>query len=175
MNFISRTNYEIHKEHLRTLKLRMSIFEKSYPEMAGKSCKELLRLPIRRTEREEAAVLKADILAHELYFSSFSAHNSTAELVRKAYGSEATFLYKLGKFAEECGERFAFIYADGKAVRVRGGDEWSLLRIDEGPLVIDLSEHAYFLDYGFDKKAYIKNLLPYLDLSLLDKKLSRKD
>ena len=167
MNFISRTNYEIHKEHLRTLKLRMSIFEKSYPEMAGKSCKELLRLPIRRTEREEAAVLKADILAHELYFSSFSAHNSTAELVRKAYGSEATFLYQLSRAAIEA-NGFLFVFADKRGVPIWKAYREPLELFSQGItpiLALDLCEHAYFYDYFFNKAEYVKAAIAHLDLS----------
>ena len=173
MRFVSERALSLHKEYVEAERLRLSVIEKTYPELSGRSARDILRTKC--ADKREAARLKLNISCHELYFSSFGGQYAASEAIRRSYGSEATFLYKLGKFAEECGERFAFIYADGKAVRVRGGDEWSLLRIDEGPLVIDLFEHAYFLDYGFDKKAYIKNLLPYLDLSLLDKKLSRKD
>lgn len=173
MRFISERALSLHKEHVESERLRLSVIEKTYPELSGRCAREILGS--RCADKREAAGLKLDILCHELYFSSFGAQYTASEVIRRCFGSEATFLYELGRMAERCCERFVFIYADGNAVRVREGDEWVLLRIDYRPLVIDLSEHAYFLDYGFDKKAYIKNLLPYLDLSLLDKKISCKD
>ncbi len=167
MEFISRTNCEIHKEHLRTLKLRMSIFEKSYPEMIGKSCKELLKLQIRRSEREEAAMLKADILAHDLYFASFSSPNSAAERVRDAYGSEALFLYQLSRTALEA-DGFLFLFPDKKGAPIWKACEEPLELLSQGIepiLALDLCEHAYFYDYLFDKGAYVKSALAHLDLS----------
>lgn len=167
MNFISQTNKEIHTEHLRTLKLRMSIFEKSYPEITGKSCKEILKLSIRRSEREQAAALKADIMAHDLYFNSFSECNSTAESVRSAYGSEAAFLYQLSRAALD-GDGFLFVFADKKGVPI-----WKVCReplelFSQGIapfLALDLCEHAYFYDYLFNKAEYVKAATLHLDLS----------
>lgn len=159
----------MHAEHLRTLKLQMSIFEKSYPELSGKSCREILRLPLKRTEREAAAALKADILAHELYFSSFSSPHQKSDCVRGAYGSEANFIYQLYRAAE--GEDgFLFIKPDR-----RGTPIWQIChRSLEGYLsaatpilAVDLCEHAYFYDYGFDRLSYLKNALANIDLSHL--------
>ena len=66
MKFISDENKKMHEEYLRNLKLKMSIFEKSYPELHNKSSREILRTKIAVTEREEAARLKAEICAHEI-------------------------------------------------------------------------------------------------------------
>ena len=37
----------------------------------------------------------------------------------------------------------------------------------EPRLAIDLCEHAYFIEYGFDKERYLEDLLRHLDLSRL--------
>lgn len=169
MDFISRTNYEVHKEHLRTLKLKMSIFEKSYPEITGKSCREILRAPIQRPEREAAAALKADILAHELYFSSYSSNNTTSERVRTTYGSEANFIYLLSRASTD-GEGFLFVSTDrrGEASFAAYKEPLSAFLSSDTPrLALDLCEHAYFYDYLFDKESYVKSALAALDLSRL--------
>ena len=108
MDFISLTGYELHREYLRTQKLKMSIFEKSYPELVGKSCREILKTSIKRSEREEAAALLADIRAHEIYFDSFSSQNLRSQRIRQSYGSEANFLYQLTCLAEKC-SGFVFV------------------------------------------------------------------
>ena len=171
MDFISLTNYELHREHLRQLKLRMSIFEKSYPSIKGKSPKQILKLPLDRTEREPIADLLADILAHELYFNSFSSANTTSPLVRATYDSEANFLYVILQRAEEC-RGFLFVVQDRRGqpdVRTCDRPLSVFLSNDTPVLALDLSEHAYFYDYYFDKQSYVKAALSRLDLSKIKK------
>lgn len=171
MKFISRTNYELHTEYLRTLKLKMSIFEKSYPDMKGKSCKEIIKLPIKRSEREEAAALKSDILAHELYFSSFSSSNTTSSTIRDAHGSEAAFLYELSLAAMDS-DGFLFVFKDKQGTPIwKACDEpLELFLSTQMPiLALDLSEHAYFFDYFFDKAGYVRSALSHFDLSKIKK------
>ncbi len=167
MDFISLTNYELHREHLRQLKLRMSIFEKSYPEIKGKSPKQILKLPIERTERELAAGLLADILAHELFFSSFSSPNLICPSIRGVYGSEANFIYQLSCAAENRGG-FLFIQTDRRGsptFRVYNDPIMAFLSQEIPVLAIDLCEHSYFYDYFFDKQSYVRAALSHLDLS----------
>ncbi len=169
MDFLSRTNYEMHREHLRSQRLRLSIFEKSYPEILGKTCREILRLPIKRTEREAAAALKADVLAHELFFDSFSTPYRSSERVREAYGSEANFIYQLYRAAEGA-DGFLFIQPDRRGTPILKACHTPLegyLSAVTPTLAIDLCEHAYFYDYGFDKASYLKNALASIDLSRL--------
>ena len=167
MDFISLTNYELHREHIRTLRLKMSIFEKSYPEMVGKSCREILKLPIKRSERETAAFLLADILAHEMYFESFSSPNLVSPRIRETYGSEANFIYLLSRTAE-VGEGFLFVTTDRQGApsfAVHRSPLTAFLSQESPVLAVDLCEHAYFYDYFFDKPTYIKAALAHLDLS----------
>ena len=41
-------------------------------------------------------------------------------------------------------------------------------------LAVDLCEHAYFYDYGFDKKSYLKAALSSLDLSKIENTVEKK-
>ncbi len=167
MDFVSQTTYELHREHLRQLRLQMSIFEKSYPEMVGKNCKEILKLPIKRPEREAAAALLADILAHELYFSSFSKTHAPSTAIRRAFGSEANFIYQLTRAAENS-LGFAFVLLDRygtPALSVHTEPISAFLSSGTPILAVDLCEHAYFYDYFFDKAAYLRAALSHLDLS----------
>ena len=171
MDFISQTNYELHREHLRQLKLRMSIFEKSYPQIKGKSPRQILKLPIDRNERESAASLLADILAHDLFFNSFFSPNTSSALVRAAYGSEANFLYAISCKAEKC-HGFLFVVQDRRDTLgiVAFNDPLAVFLSNATPiLAIDLCEHAYFYDYFFDRESYVKAALSHLDLSKIKK------
>ena len=171
MDFISQTNYELHREHLRQLKLRMSIFEKSYQQIKGKSPRQILKLPIDRNEREVAAGLLADILAHELFFDSFSSTNTTSRPVRDAYGSEANFLYLISRKAEKC-HGFLFVVQDRRGVPeiVAYNEPLSAFLSNATPtLAVDLCEHAYFYDYCFDSQTYLRAALSHLDLSKIKK------
>ena len=173
MRFISERALSLHKEYVENERLRLSVFKKTYPELTGNSVRDILRS--RCKEKREVARLKLNVACHKLYFSSFGRQYSASEAVRRSYGSEATFLYELGRTSDGCGEKFVFVYSDGCEVNILSGNEWELARIKGNILVLDLCEHAYFLDYGFDRSAYVKKMLPYLDLSKLDKKISPKD
>lgn len=169
MDFISLTGYELHREYLRTQKLKMSIFEKSYPELVGKSCREILKTSIKRSEREEAAALLADIRAHEIYFDSFSSQNLRSQRIRQSYGSEANFLYQLTCLAEKC-SGFVFVITDRRGVlniSVHNEPIAAFLSGCTPILAVDLCEHAYFLDYFYDKQSYLKAAISHLDLNKL--------
>ena len=65
---------------------------------------------------------------------------------------------------------FLFVYVDKNGI-----PKWSFSKEGNGEFVlfqpilsIDLYEHTYFLDYGFDKKRFIRTAISYLDISSLD-------
>lgn len=171
MNFISDACKALHEDYLRTMKLRLSIFEKSYSKVAGKSLSEIERMRIPSGEREELIRLKAEILAHELYFSSFGASNERCERVCEHYGSEAAFLYRLFTECACVDGGFLLLYADsrGKPSFYAGRDYIGLLYRDTPMLAVDLCEHAYFCDYGFNRDSYVKAALSELKLSKIFK------
>ncbi len=175
MKFISDENKKMHEEYLRNLKLKMSIFEKSYPELHNKSCREILRTKIAVTEREEAARLKAEICAHEIYFSSFDYSNTASPSVSRAWGSEANFLYEIMAAADRARYGFIMIYAD-RADRINfliSEDILEQFAKCDPVLAIDICEHAYFHDYGFNRKEYLKAALSELNLSKIEKHIEK--
>ena len=171
MDFLSEQSEYMHREYLRKLKLEYSIFEKSYPEIVGKNCREILycRAISKRAEREEAVNLKAEILAHELFFSSFSTPNQSSVSIKKYFGSQASFLYELSERCMKTGG-FMLLYVDtiGK-IGTYAGNQYTKVFLDNRPiLAIDLFEHAYFYDYGFDKRSYVNTALQHLNFASIE-------
>ena len=176
MNFISEENRKIHEKYLRELKLKMSIFEASYPQISGKGCREILRADFRRVERERAALLRAEIMAHEIFFTSFQLSSGRSIKVCKGWGSEANFLYRIMCDAKEYRDGFIFVYLDGLN-NVKYNITNDILRqfmIFNPILAVDICEHSYFLDYLFDRDEYIKNALSGLNLSKIEKHIEKR-
>ena len=174
MNFLSERNISLHTEYARELGNRFSIFEKSYPELKDKDARGISRARIARGEREEALRLYCEISAHRLFFSSFCDKCPRCGKIARAYGSEAGFLYELLTYSRER-EGFLLIYTDTRGeIGYRAGREYCEVFLRYSPiLALDLCEHAYFLDYGFDKYAYLKNALSRLDLSKITKDIAK--
>ena len=173
--FLSDEAIALHKEYLRQLKLRYSVIEKSIPEIKDKDMRALCKMRLGR-ERDEIISLKREIQYHELFFSSFGVGYQTSEAIRDKYVTEASFLYEVYLSCGNKGAEFVIVYVKSGEVRI--DTVYSLLdsQSQTNPiLAIDCCEHAFFLDYGFDKYAYLKRLIPYLNLSAIDKFLSYKD
>jgi len=91
--FLSETALNLHKEHLKKLKLQYSVFEKSKPEIIGKDISEISRLRIK--DKAEIIKLSCDIrchdeviwifvVVHEIWFSvCFIPHISADTVQRK--------------------------------------------------------------------------------------------
>ncbi len=164
--FVSRESKSKHLEYLRSLNLKYSIFEKSYPEISEKSFREIKRMRIRREEIEELIMLKAEISAHELFFSSFGKMYQRCTRIKKQYGSEANFLYELRMSADKAKSGFLLIYENDGKIQYYSGENYHGIIITAAPkLAIDLCEHAYFIDYGFERDRYVNSALKYLNIS----------
>jgi superoxide dismutase len=128
---------------------------------------EIVRLNLGRDIKDEALSLLWNIKAHECFFNSFC-HNQQANQIGKL--SKEKFLYDL--YTEALGRDygFLFIFKDRHGnPRMNFSREYDGAFIKYEPaLALDLYEHTYFLDYGFDKKRFLKNVVMYLDLSSLD-------
>ena len=174
MNFISETNRKAHEEYVRLNKLRLAIFEKSYPEIAGKKCVEIFNCRMKKSEKLEAFEIAAEIKAHEIYFSSFAQSVNACVTIKEQYGSEAAFLYSL---YEKCigVDGFLFLYFNKRdEIDYYVGRDYKRILADCEPrLAVDLFEHAYFGDYGFNKEMYLKKALSNLDLSKLSKNIKK--
>ena len=93
MDFLSENNIEMHKSYLNGLMLNYNIFEKSYPELVSLDIAGIYKTRIKYSEKEKAAALLSEIIAHKIYFSSFSRQNLVSERINKEFGSIAEFLY----------------------------------------------------------------------------------
>lgn len=167
--FLSKDNIKRHLEHLRTLRLRYSIIEKSFPELKGKMIKEILRMSIDKDLKDEALSLLRNIKSHECYFDSFTELPKRSDEVIRHYSSREKFLYDLFTEGKEKEYGFLFVYIDKYGI-VRYSfstqNDGAYLRY-EPILAVDMYEHAYFNDYGFAKEKYLKTALEYLDLDML--------
>lgn len=143
-SFLSEENLSLHREHLSALRLKKRMAENA--------------LVAQRIERQ--------ILSHELFFSSFRKERVRCERIREGYGSENRFCFSLKEYAEGFHSGFLYIFPLRRFPYVGFGTEEK--NLDRAVLAIDLFEHAYFLDYGFDFCAYLEAALAHLDLSKLE-------
>ena len=168
-HFLSEENIALHREYLRQLKLKYSILEDSVEGLKGAELRDIYRMKISQRDRSDAIGFLSEIKAHDIFFSSFSGEAyPRSDTVRKAYGSEAAFLNQLYRRCLSQKFGFVFVYAFNGGVEIEGfTDERDAFRYGTPILAIDVCEHTYFLDYGFDKERYLLSSLPYLDISKL--------
>ena len=170
MDFLSERSIEVHKEYLNNLMLKYKIFEKSYPELSGCDIEGIYKARIPRSEREAAGRLFCEIMAHRIFFSSFASPNTNSMRIKREYGSVAAFLYKICEVCREARSGFLFVYEDKGKVKLSCTEEYEdIFRYKRVLLAIDICEHSYFLDYGFNKDGYVINASRYLDLSKIEK------
>lgn len=171
MSFISENTYRLHKEYLNTLRLRYSILIKSVPQLFELGINDIKKhRGIKSDVKEEAISVLSQIMAHELYFSSFAAVGTRSQAIRAAYGSENSFLYSTMRSALSFGEGYCFIVKSQNGIFALNTKSAKTVYLDSriSPvLCIDLYEHAYFCDYGFKREEYLNVALSHLDLKRL--------
>ena len=167
--FLSKDNIKRHLEHLRTFKHRLSILEKSLPELKGKAANDIIRSRLEGDVKEEALRLIWYIKSHECFFDSFSECPGRSEAVIKAYSSREKFVYELYLEAMKRDFGFLHVYLDGAVPKYIFMSDFDRSFLKFQPLlVIDLCEHSYFSDYGFAKDKYVRSALMYLDTGKLN-------
>ena len=172
-SFLSEKSIYLHKEYLKTERARYSILEKSFSCISGKSFSEIYAM--RRIDRDDRAKILArlaSVTMHDIYFYSFTLTPAPCEAVREYYSSESAFLYEAWLLGREkrCGFLYFYLDRRGKPCFDFTDTGLSALMRVEPRLAVDLCEHAYFLDYGFDSGEYLRRALGYLDISrLVDK------
>ena len=165
--FLSERNVSLHKEYLENCRMRLSILEKSGYAISGMSYSELCHARL-GDAREEILSLAHQIYLHEIYFDSFGRGGESTDCIKPRYRTVASFLYELERAAMAADGGFLLV------TRGRGGVDFShnaslIVGMRREPcLALDLAEHAYFLDYGFDKLSYVRAALPRLRLSKLN-------
>ena len=167
--FLSEESIALHKEYVRQRRVKYSIIESSVEALRGAQIRDVYRLRISSRDRHDALALLTEIELHELFFSSFCERlYPRSSLVASAYGSEADFLNLIYRMALELPYGFVLIYLIGGRLEVRGlTDTQDAFRTYSPTLAIDVCEHVYFTDYGFDKARYLSTALPYLDFTRL--------
>lgn len=166
LTFLSQDNLTLHTSYIKRLKHKLSILEKSYEGIKGKSIRELMRAKLPSDIKTEALELLSDIESHKLFFDSFTDKHNKCNVIRGLYPSEESFLYEVYEKAMRSHGDFLYILLDTR--------EHPLTVCDVGllelyprytpKLCIDLSEHSYFLDYGFEREGYIRAAVSHLDL-----------
>lgn len=174
-SFISEEALRLHNDYLKTLRLRYSVIEKSFPEIKNANFNSILRKR-NMCYKDELVALRSEILCHELFFDSFGEPYQSSVAVKNSYRTEASFIYDLYERCREGRGKFMVIYNERNTVNTALLYEpMEIFKIKSPRLCIDLCEHSYFLDYGFDKESYLSNLLTYLKLGALDNFLGNKD
>ena len=160
----SEENLNLHREYVRRLRLKYSIIESSLPQLSGVPVKGIFNLRLGKRDRVDALRLLAEITLHEIFFSSFTEHrNKRSDLLISRYGSAAGYLDMLYRLARDVTHGFLVVGENGEASVVT---EYHLAFVHSAPaLAVDLCEHAYFLDYGFDRERYVLTCLSRLNLA----------
>ena len=167
--FLSERNITLHNDYIKNCRLRLSILEKSGYLIGNKTYTELCNM--RRCDaKDEILWLAGEIYRHELYFDSFGMGGEVCDCLKARYGSSAGFLYEVEKAAMRENDGFILIYFDGKSAVIGHSSRELHRRYGEPMLAIDLAEHAYFLDYGFDKESYVRAAVSRLKILKMLKK-----
>ena len=170
LEFMSENSYELHREYLRQARLRYAILEDGIKDIKGKKYNEIIRQKINVRDKVDVLRELSDITLHNIFFNSFSEFEySPCEAVRMQMKSEAELLNRVYSTAMAIPYGFIGVFVfDGKIFVYSDTDRVRLLSRGIPRLAVDVCEHAYFLDYGFDKPRYLLSALPYLDLNKLN-------
>ena len=168
--FLSEDSVARHREYARNLRLKYSILQKSEIVLNSLNIREIPWQKISPDLSREAYALLAELTLHDLFFTSFT-ENRLAPLTAqcRSYKSSAELLNHLYKLAyTDTDGGFLVVYKSrGKTVVGRIFPPYRELLSQTPVLAVDLYEHCYFSDYGFDRSRYLINAMSHLDLSRL--------
>ena len=169
LRFLSRDSILAHIDYMKELSLKYSIIEKSYPALAGKDIFKAKGSVIPRSVRGEAEELMRAILSHKIYFNSFAENLAPCPEIRKFYPSEDSFCYEVLSLARAFNGGFIYVFSGGgNSPRILHSSNIPRVFEREAPtLALDLSEHAYFADYGFERDKYLRAAVARLDIKKL--------
>lgn len=166
ISFLSKDNLIKHNEYLKRLRLEYAILEKSFSELKGLSSGRILKTNLERGTKLEAYEAKFEIELHESFFSSFSHKNCISRLPFLNNTSQAGFLYEIECEIKSREPLFLIIYKTKNGyLSYQLIKSYTDIPRAEPQLSLDLCEHSYFSDYGFDKQRYIRCALSTLDFN----------
>ena len=167
--FLSEESIALHREYVRDKRLKYSIIENSVNGLKGASVADLYRIKMTDRDRRDSIALMTEIRLHEIYFLSFTdCIYSRSDAVSEIYGSEASFLNELYKKCLNQRYGFVCVYSSSGRILIDGFYDFeSAFYRGEPSLAVDVCEHAYFMDYGYNRERYLLSSLPYLDIAKL--------
>ena len=167
--FLSEESELLHREYVAKEKLRYSVFLKSYNISPEVDFHDILKRKLPREDKEEIITLLSDIRSHDLFFSSFGERYSDSKKIRAEYGSVPNFFYSILCDSKKNKYGFLYILKDFGKINYCFSESGKSVFLNRKPILsVDLSEHAYFMDYRFEREEYLKNALSYLKLSKCD-------
>ena len=166
--FLTEENVFLHLDYYRTIRAKLSIFLKSMKQPEDLTVESIFDFKLNTSFKKEILPLIKSAELHKIYFNSFSFPIVECEKIKKYFSSKEAFLFDLYCAAKEKKLGFLCVFkAHSKGIDVAFSDDISISQIGDISLAVDLSEHAYFLDYGFDRDAYLKSALGHLNISKL--------
>ena len=130
---------------------------------------QVVRLSLKGSFKDEALSLMWYIRSHECFFDSFCENQQRNMLLLKHYSSVEKYIYDIYTEAKNYNHGFLYIFVDRSGIpRAHYSDYYDGTFVKYSPkLAIDLYEHTFFSDYGFDRDRFLKNALTHLDVSKL--------
>lgn len=173
MDFVSERNYLMHKDAAGKDALRLGVLLRSVPKSVADDVGKLMRMRVTGMDMRSVSELKASVVLHKVFFDSFrDGRFSPSEAVRQHFGSEAALRSMMLREAMQKPRGFVALLLSRKKPLVLASESALDILLRGTPLLaIDISEHAYYGDWGFDKEGYLKAAISRLDLSALDRAL----
>ncbi len=166
--FLSRNNILKHKEYANTLLCKHTVMEKSIPKIVGRTPAQIYRMRLSFDTKKEILGNIADYLSHVTFFDSFSKNDTFCPEIKGQFLSENDFCYRALEYAKGVDYGFMYVFKDKKG-KIRFASSCNTLAyISFVPiLALDVCEHAYFADYGYERTEYLKRAIARLNISKL--------
>ena len=168
--FLSDESIERHREYARTLRLKYSILQKSETILNSIKITDIPWQKLKPDLKSEAFSLLADVTLHGVFFSSFCENGLKPLPVSNGeFKSSADLLNHLFRLAasDTDGGFLVLFKSRGKIRAARIFPPYRELLYFTPILAVDLYEHTYFSDYGFDRQRYLLSARSHLNLDFL--------
>ena len=168
--FLSEESIARHREYANGLRLKYSILQKSESVLNSTNIDKIPWQNMKKNLREEAFPLLAEYTLHTVFFSSFAEKRETRpNTVIDGKSAVSELLDRLFRLAKNDVDGGFLVLLDGRRgiTPARIFPPYRELYFASPILALDLYEHCYFPDYGFDRARYLLSALSHLDLNLL--------
>ena len=167
--YISAATVQLHHEHHEAGYVERVNRLVSGTERANASLEEIVAAA-RDLDNESLFNVAAQAWNHSFYWNSLHAHGgglphgAIATLIDKDFGSYETFAEQFrGAATTKFGSGWAWLVLDSGRLKVTATSNADLPSEDQVPLlVIDVWEHAYYLDYQYRRAAYVTAIIDHL-------------